>query len=101
MGCLLFVLSVIAIGLKDSSLPPLIVVLRMNKAVEWGMKIKLQIVIENLLALIENSHSVNCIQLFIIVSLIGIGKMLASVLYLFGIVHRAKKLIFGVNNINS
>ncbi|CAF3645577.1 unnamed protein product [Adineta steineri] len=75
-GFLLLIIAFILIILHDSYLPPLLVLLSMKEATQWGMKFTLQLV-------------------FIIISLIGIGKMLASVLGLFGTVHRTVKLMIG------
>ncbi|CAF1032903.1 unnamed protein product [Rotaria sordida] len=76
LGFLLLILAIAILVLKDSSIPPVIVILRMNEAVEWGMKITLQL----------------C---FIIISLIGIFKMLASLLGLVGTAHRTQSIMLG------
>ncbi|CAM4747500.1 unnamed protein product [Rotaria magnacalcarata] len=76
LGFLLMILGIAILALKDSQLSPLIVLLRMNQASRWGLKVTLQL----------------C---FIAISLIGILKMLASLLGLIATAHRTQSLMIG------
>ena len=93
------ILSIALITLKDSFLPPFIVLLRMKDASKWGLKISLQIVIKYAHVLIKTSIEFYFLfKFFIIVSLIGASKMMASIFGLFGITHRTRKLMLVVSN---
>ncbi|CAF2814617.1 unnamed protein product [Rotaria sp. Silwood2] len=63
LGFLLLILAIAILVLKDSSVSPIIVILRMNEAAEWGMKITLQLMLASLLGLVGTAHRTQSIML--------------------------------------